>query len=137
MNESLAYKFGLPIVDRSEDNRELIPVPIVTEVRRIEQMLRKNGYAVYIKIKKDGIHIGCMNDSSYATWERFYPEKDKPDCVLAICCPAGQAGIQQLSGDIPVKCITKQLGVLSYTFSIAENGRREIERNASSISPFQ
>ncbi len=131
MNESLAFKNHLPIICRNDLNGVIEPFAIITELKRVSNMLVENGFDTrYTYIRTDS-GIGCMIDcEAQLPYDFSYP---RPDVVLMLSCPAGKEGMQSLFFDTPVICITKQTGLINYIYKKHKDGSREIVYDLSKV----
>jgi len=112
MNESLAYKKDLPIFKIMKSSR--IPYATKTELERISELLKSNGYNTEKKLNEENEKfILCIVHEEY---ENEMKKKEiEPDVVLALCCHGGNLGLK-LSFKAPVINITRQVGCLGYAY---------------------
>lgn len=129
MNESLAYKYDLPITINSTS----IPFATVNELTRLADLLKKNGYYAKIKFYNDLNGFFCMENISVDN----YPVEnlDSSDIILILSC---NAGYMALCDKIPYKKIikiTKPLGSIFYAYEDKDN-QRKIVKSESQIIPL-
>lgn len=129
-NESIAFKCGYPIF-KLEEEEEIYPYATVMELKRIQNLLEKNGYNVSIKYYNDIDGFFCMkninNDNYTLEW------KNVPDAILCMCCPGGISALKKTVGSIPLLGITKLMGTLSYVYEDREGTRVIIKEKSKAV----
>ena len=130
MNESLAYKYKLPIYNESPD----IPYATVHELGRISELLSKNGYSVTTKYYNDINGFYCMADVSVDRYPIDWSEK--PDIILLLSCNAGVDGLQDLLPSVNIVRITELIGGIPYGFNDKGN-QRVMDEIETTILPIK
>lgn len=122
MNESLAHLYDLPLSIRG-DRDDILPIPIINELKRIAVMLEENGYRTEWKYIPEGSNSLCIIDTTKELYHISFGSE--PEVVLLLSCPAGREGIKKTFEEIPVINITRQKGVLFYEKKDDGLGKRE------------
>jgi hypothetical protein len=140
INESLAYSNKLPIF--KEVNGKTIAYAVHLEAKRISKLLSDNKHIVKVftsdEVKNLGWEDGFLCIRKKGTKFDLFSHigNFKPDLILSICCAAGTFGIvDNYETKIPVKQITKPLGMLTYVFDY-ENGEQTIDYSHTKIIGF-
>lgn len=121
-NESLAYtkKISIFISPKEESLEESmlyghsIPFATKTTAEQIAEMLRDEGYRINICIVPLGAELLCIQGKDDNLSK--FSNTSAVDLVLALCCPAGVAGIKRQLKDIPVISLLRSQGQLFYVY---------------------
>lgn len=129
MNESLAYKYDLPITINSTS----VPFATVNELIRLADLLNKNGYYAKIKFYNNLNGFFCMENISIDN----YPvgNLDSFDIILILSCSAGYMALCDKFPYKKIVKITKPLGSIFYAYD-DKNNQRKIVKSESQIIYF-
>lgn len=131
-NESLAYSCKEPIfvstnntsIQESIISGDVIPYASVTAGSKIQMFLQAQGYEVDTFLVPLGDNILCIkNDLSPVFCNSI---SNRYDLILAMCCPAGIAGIREEFNDVPIIPLMKPIGQLFYKYVDSENTRKMV-----------
>ena len=120
-NESLAFLHKLPIFTSAEGdmlgesmaNNRAIPYSAYITAERIAEMLRNEGYSVNISMIPLAEELLCIQKGDHSTILNCLEETE---LILALCCPAGAAGIRRQIKNIPIVTLMKPQGQLFYVY---------------------
>lgn len=129
MNESLALQNDLPITESLEESK-IAPCATAYELRRIANILTDHGYQVEIQYFNDIDGFLCTSEIGHQSHKICWTKN--PDVILALCCSAGFHAIKEQFSDIDVIKITRQIGLIMYSFS-DQTGKRIIDAEQSKI----
>lgn len=119
MNESLAYKNHKPLLLHGERETS---VAVMDECQRIVDLLISYGYSVEMKVLTNSDNVLCLRNS---TLKKFSLSSfQKPDVILALCCPAGYWGLKQCFPKEHIIRITKLEGTISYSY--VDDGKKRM-----------
>lgn len=130
MNESLAYRYDLPITKNSTS----VPFATVNELIRLADLLNKNGYYAKIKFYNDLNGFFCMENISVDN----YPVEnlDSFDIILILSCSAGYMALCDKNPYNKIVKITKPLGSIFYAYEDKDD-QRQIVKSESQIIPLR
>mgnify|MGYP003301443173 CR=1 FL=1 len=141
-NESLAYDNNIPIFtnapekDLSQSLKEGLEIPYAskTNMEKIKDYLLEKGYIVrteLISLSQDSLCIRKEHKPfTFKSLESF-----SPDAILSISCLAGAYGIiKSINKSVPVICIMKSKGQLSYCYRDDNYGRYIIYEKSAIIT---
>lgn len=129
MNESLAYKYDMPITKDSPS----VPFATACELTRLAKLLSENGFIAETKFYDDIDGFFCMGDVSIDK----YPVDNVAsfDIILILSCGAGYLALCDKVPDSKIVKITKSLGSISYSYDDIDN-KRYIVKGESKMIPF-
>jgi len=129
MNESLAYRYSLPIFKGSPD----IPYATVLELCRVEKLLADNGYKVETKYYNDINGFYCMTDIAVDSYPTDWTIKQ--NVILILSCNSGCEGLRLRLPNANIVRITKLIGGIPYEY-LDKGDQRIIIKTESTIIPL-
>ena len=132
MNESLAFKYNLPITKSIEESK-ILPYATSCELKKIELVLANHGFNVESKYFNDINGFLCMAGQDSNDYPICW--KQEPDIILTLCCSAGFNAIRERFPNYKVVKIAKQTAFISYSFS-DKGGERVILKDKSTLIPI-
>lgn len=132
-NESLAYTHDMPITKDVEAGRGT-PYATTKELERLTFLLGTRGISVESKVFDTIFEFVCMLNKDNNPYD--VTPTEEPDLVLALCCDAGYNALKELLPKMNVIKITKQTGIIFYSYS-DKTGDRIIDKKQSCIIPIK